>query len=296
MINRFFIVCLMLMTGSAQDTPIPQSDQVASEKKKVSNSHPRVDYKHWSEIFPIQTFERTSGPRKFSSTPKDDPLDLWKPHGEIITSPSHLCNVELVRQKYAKTKQLGPLVPVDLILWSSEPAEQPYFTKLGGVPHRESERPWPKDKQGKPYTFVAQFCFSDSKEIISTVIPDDVMLIFFEGPDSYFEPEEIHIEWSSVDLNSPITAEQCPKPSFVVPQLSAHLYRTNEYPESWDVFEQAGHNQSYLFPVTQASKIGRETFYIQNDAREEGEDLLCTLNSLHPTNSNWPFYRHEKTP
>jgi hypothetical protein len=240
----------------------------------------------------METFQKTSGPRKYSTTEKGSPLDLWKPSGSIITSPAHLCEVELVRQQLSSTHDLGPAVPVDIFLWSIDQAAKPFLTKLGGTPHRESTKPWPNG-DGKPFTFVAQFCFADSREIVSGKIPGDVMLIFFKDADALYEENSIHVEWSSVQLDSPMTAEECPPPSFTVPQLSGHIYRTNEYPESRDVFEQAGHSQCYLFPTTQSTKIGRETFFIQNDPRGPDDELLCALNSVHPTTyppgAKWPL-------
>ncbi len=260
--------------------------------------HPQVDFDHWARVFPIETFEKTDGPRQFDSTEAGDPLDLWKPQGQIITSPAHLCEVELVRKRYAKAQDLGPAVPVDIFLWSIAPPEKPYLTKLGGVPHREAGKAWPT-ADGKPFTFVGQFCFIDSRDIISDKLPDDVMLIFFKDADSIYEGS-VHIEWSSIDLQSPVTAEQCPEPGFAVPRLSGHIYRTNEYPESGDVFEQADHHQSWLFPTTQSTKIGRESFSPQHDPRNDGEELLCTLNSVHPKTyppgAKWPFIGLETLP
>ncbi len=259
--------------------------------------HPKVNFDHWSSLFPIETFEKTSGPRQYSPTEKGDPIDLWKPSGAIITSPAHLCEIELVRKQYANTKDLGPRVPVDIFLWSIDPPEKPFLTKLGGTPHRESTIPWPNDN-GKPFTFVAQFCFADSRDIVSKKIPGDVMLIFFK--DAYGADDSIHVEWSAVELDSPLTSDRCPPPSFTVPQLSGHIYRTNEYPESRDVFEKAGHDQCYLFPTTQSTKIGRETFFIQGDPRGPDDELLCALNSVHPTTyppgAKWPFIGLETLP
>lgn len=258
--------------------------------------HPRVDFEHWATVFPIETFQKADGPRQFRSTRKGDPLDLWKPQGQVITSPAHLCNIELVRRPYAETKNMGPSVPVDIFLWSVAPVEKPFLTKLGGVPHRESAKPWPKDSSGNPYTFVAQYCFADSRDIVSDRIPADVMLVFFKDAQSVYDPRAIHVEWSSIELDSPATADQCPSPSFVVPQLSGHIYRTNEYPDSRDVFEQEGHHRFYLFPVTQATKIGRETHFVQNDVRDSRKELICTLNSVQPSTSKWPFIDLEELP
>ncbi len=261
--------------------------------------HPRVDFEHWVTLFPMESFQRTEGPRQFSTTGSDDPLDLWKPRGQIITSPSHLCEVELARRQYADV--IGPhrSVPVDLFLWSTDPPKEPYLTKLGGVPHRESTKPWPTH-DGKTMTFVAQFCFVDSMDIVSDRLPGEIMLVFFPDADCLFDQRPIFVEWSSTRLSSPAKADDCPAPSFIVPQLSGHIYRTREYPESQGVFEQAGHDQSYLLATTQATKIGRETFFIQNDPRTPDDELLCTLCSIHPQTyppgAKWPMIGLESLP
>ncbi len=298
--NRYAFAFLMIViVGCARSDRTTNRDMESQTLMNETTLHPKVNFEHWANVFPIEMFERASGPRQFDSTKKGDPLDLWKPHGEIITSPTHLCAIELVRKQYAQSRDLGPAVPVDIFLWSIAPPEKPYLTKLGGVPHRESAKPWPTDDT-KPFTFVAQFCFADSRDIVSDRIPGDVMLIFFKDADSIYDPGSIHVEWSFIDLVSPISAEQCPNPSFTVPRLFGHIYRTNEYPDSWDVFEQAGHYQFYLFPTTQSTKIGRETFFIQNDPRRPDDELLCALNSVHPTTyppgSKWPFIGLETLP
>lgn len=277
--------------------PNPQHPlRTPAAQKPMTTHHPELDFDKWANVFPIETFERTDGPRQFDTTKPGDPLDLWKPRGTMITSPAHLCQIELVRKRYAKEHDLGEPVPVDIFLWRTTPPDKPYLTKLGGVPHREASKPWPKDSQENPYTFVAQFCFADSKDIVSDRLPDDVMLIFFKDAGSIYESADIHVEWSSLALDSPIIAANCPKPSFTVPQLSGVIYRCNEYPDSWDVFEKEGHYQYYLFPSTQSTKIGRETYFIQHDVRDDGEELLCALNSIHPSKQTWPFLDLEQLP
>ena len=125
--------------------------------------HPKVDFEYWASVFPLTS--QNLG-------------------GEIITSPAHLCQVELVRKRYRQVSNLGRAVPVDIFLWSVKSPEEPFLTKLGGVPHRESAKAWPIGEDGKAYTFVAQFCFLDSKDIVSDNLPNDVMLIFFRDADS----------------------------------------------------------------------------------------------------------------
>ena len=205
----------------------------------------------------------------------------------------------MCRREYAETKDLGAPIPVDIFMWSVAPPAKPFLTKLGGTPHRESTRPWPTDN-GRPYTFVAQFCFADSRDIVSESLPGDVILIFFKAASAFLEKDSVHIEWSSIQLESALTAAECPPPSFAVPQLSGQIFRTNEYPESWDVFDQAGHDRCYLFPTTQSTKIGRETFFIQDDPRDTDIELLCALNSVkpttYPTPTKWPFVDLETLP
>lgn len=284
--RHIFVLIFLVFAGCSRSESVERRNSATSAEKEMATVHSTVDFDHWSSIFPVETFQKTSGPRQFSTMEKGDPLDLWKPGGAIITSPAHLCEIELVRKQYANTQDLGP-------------PEKPFLTKLGGTPHRESTIPWPNDNR-KPFTFVAQFCFADSRNIVSTKIAGDVMLIFFKDADSLYEDDSIHVEWSAVELDSPLTAGECPSPSFTVPQLSGHIYRTNEYPESLDVFEKAGHEQWPLFARTQSTKIGRETFFIQNDPRDPGNELLCALNSVHPTRYppgiKWPFIGLETLP
>jgi hypothetical protein len=299
MMNREIVIVLMLASAGCGTGGPSQRAYESCTSGSTALSHPRVDFEHWAKRFPIETFHKTSGIRRYDTTDPDNPLDLWKPCGVAITSPAHLCNVELVRKEYARTRDLGRSVPVDMFVWSVAPPEKPYLTKLGGVPHRESNRPWPQ-REGKPYTFVGQFCFADSRDIVSPQLPDDVMLIFFGNASSIYDRETVHIEWSALKLESPLTAEQCPAPSFTVPRLSGHIHRTSEYPDSWDVFCQEGHNQCYLFPTTQSTKIGRETFYVQNDPRGPDDELICALNSVDPLawppGAKWPFIGLETLP
>jgi uncharacterized protein YwqG len=248
--------------------------------------HPKLDFDKWARIFPIESFTKTSGRRYIGI---DDRVDLWKPRGQIITSPAHVCEVELVRKQYAEKHDLGKPVPVDIFLWSTAPPPKPYLTKLGGTPYREAAKPWPKNSAGKPYTFVAQFCFVDSRDIVSDSLPGDVMLVFFEAQHSYLgATEKIHIEWSDLELENPVSKDEHPPAGFAVPELSGVIYRCNDYPESDAIFERQGHSQSYLFASSQSTKIGRETFYIQGDPRDEGQELICALSSLQPA-KKWPY-------
>ncbi len=273
-----------------------QEPDSSSIKGPAAKHHPTVDFAKWRAIFPIETFEKKDGPHQYSTTPKGDPLDLWKASGTIISSPSDLCQVELVRERVAKKHDLGRRVPVDTIIWSHGAPEKPYLTKTGGVPHREKSLQWPTEKTGRPYTFVAQFCFLDSKDIVSDKLPGDIMLVFFKDSESYAgDPGDVHIEWSSASLRQPMTQKDCPKPGFAVPELAGELHRCNEYPDSTEIFEKEGHYESYLLSKSQSTKIGRETYVIQGDPRKKGQEFICALSSVQPK-EKWPFTNMEALP
>lgn len=259
--------------------------------------HEVVDVERWIRLFPIERFEDRTGARRFPTTRPGDPLDLWKARGTWVTSPAHLARIEQVRRRVRRAHDLGPGVPTDLILWGTGEPARPYLTKIGGIPYRPTDEPWPGLDDGDPMTFVAEYCFADSGDILPIAPPGDVMLLFFRDEESNYDvgdDEAVTIEWYDLGIPNPVTARRCPKPSFPVPTLYGALHRTKEYPESGDVFRREGHYQHHLFATTQASRIGGETFSIQGDPRERGERLLCTLNSILPSEGEYPFLNHEK--
>jgi Domain of unknown function (DUF1963) len=259
--------------------------------------HEVVDVERWIRQFPIERYEGSTGPRQFPSTRPGDPLDLWKDRGTWVTSPSHLARIEQVRRRVAREHDLGTAVPTDLILWGGGEPTKPYLTKLGGVPYRPADIPWPVEEDEAPMTFVAQFCFADSGDILPVAPTGDVMLLFFRDEESFYDPADegaVRIEWYDLGIPKPVSRRKCPEPSFPVPVLHGALCRVNEYPESYELFKRAGHDQPYLFSTTQASRLGGDTFFIQGDPRKRGEGLLCTLNSIIPTEEEYPFINRER--
>lgn len=108
-----------------------------------------------------------------------------------------------------------------------------------------------------------------------------MLLVFFADE---FSPlgrsKDIHFEWSSIELQAAATCDDVPPAGFAVPELTSEIHRSNDYPDSDDLFRQAGHYQHFLIASTQATKIGRSTFFVQNDPRSKGRELLCTLSSV----------------
>lgn len=260
----------------------------ASNPVNISKSHPVVDIEHWCKLFPIEVFEKKEGPRHFDSTESGDSLDLWKAQGCFLNGPKDVACIEQVRRRVRGKHSLGRAVPVDIFIWAKGSARYPYLTKVGGVPYREADLPWPKDKNGKPYTFVAQWCFLDSRDIVSSRLGGDILLMFFRDAESYFDDDGVYFEWSVEKLQKPMSMRDVPPASFPVPEMAGQIWRTEEYPDAIDIFEKEGHYEPWLFATTQSTKIGRTTWYIQQDPTKPGEELLCTFNSFQLADT-WPF-------
>lgn len=210
-----------------------------------------------------------------------EPRPEWRPSGQVITSPVHLWEVETARDEVGR-ERMGEPLPVHLFLWSVLPPLRPYLTRLGGVPWRPAARPWPTNRRGKPCIFVAQFCFADSRHLVAPRLPGDVLLVFFADWDSW-TGADIVLEWSDCTIEHPMAPRAVPPQELTVPQLSGVVCEFAEYPHGRDrVDEVLRHRFPYLVAVTQATKIGRASFFIQADRRLAGEELLCTLSSVLP--------------
>ena len=294
----FILVAIAVSEGcrrqpdmEAENTPLPHGNAMRARHHEV------VDIERWIRLFPLKDFEKREGPRRYTTTNPDDPIDLGEEDGHIIISPADLAVTEQVRRRVGKTHDLGKVTPTDLFLFAVGEPKLPYLTKVGGIPYRPAEKPWPTSKDGTPLAFFTQFCFLDSKDILPPSLPGDVMLLFVRDSDSLHDSENKDgycIEWSRVPLANPITAGQCPKTRLVVPNYYGTIYRTNEYPESKDIFEREGHDSFWLFATTQATRIGGETWFIQNDPRRKGETLLCTFSCVYLKDATrFPFVNVE---
>lgn len=212
-----------------------------------------------------------------------EPKPEWRPKGRIVTSPIDLWELEEARDDLGR-QNLGSGVPVHLVLWSVLPPRRPYLTRIGGVPWRPADRPWPKNRRGDPCTFVAQFCFADSRHLVSPRIKDDVLLVFFEDWDSW-SGENVRLEWSPLAIAQPFLEQDVPSQELPVPRYSGVLYDTCDYPNAEEP------RNVFMVARSQATKIGRTSFFPQHHPTRRGEELLCTLSSVYPVSSNWPAKR-----
>ena len=77
-------------------------------------------------------------------------------------------NIEVVvKRKY----------PTDVFLWGYGEAPDRLFTKVGGLPYELDETSWPI-VEGRPATFLAQFNFTDSEDVVRLDLPGEILLVY----------------------------------------------------------------------------------------------------------------------
>jgi len=266
-------------TAARGGAPVPrQTDTAPSEfaspaRGEPPRQHPVADI---SKVVGDDRLQRSDA----STMSEAEFLDVCRTYSlSGIGSLEDLAIRERIRELASQRYELGRAVAVDIFLWRPGRPDRPCLTKAGGVPHRERSRLWPTANDGTPLTFVAQFCFIDSKDIIPIPTPAEVMLVFMKDADA--GDEDLRIEWSSLELLDPMTSAEDLPCAFKLPELAGVIYRRLEYPESCYLAEKGGFD-SGLFPTmpTQTTKIGQEAFYIQGDPRGEGQKLLCVLDNF----------------
>jgi Domain of unknown function (DUF1963) len=114
----------------------------------------------------------------------------------LLSRPEEVAMLERLRARaYARLPNLTR-VPTDVCVWrAGEPARRE-VTKIAGLPFRRAGLPWPVAPSGEPLTFVAQFCFADSRDLVPP-LPGDVLLIFAAGEPSPRPDIRFQLKWGS---------------------------------------------------------------------------------------------------
>jgi uncharacterized protein YwqG len=130
-------------------------------------------------------------------------------------------------------------VPTDIFVFGIGEPNIPYTTKVGGVPFRPSDKPWP-EHEGKKMTFLAQFCFSDSLDLFSFSLPGNLLVIFFTDFPNIERDTYYHYEWYTWEgINKPMSYNDIPVKSFLRANFENNImswycvkYRTVDYPQA----------------------------------------------------------------
>lgn len=204
----------------------------------------------------LQTGRATSSMNEYTFD-----LDRWidlfrlesmqKLYGAITTtSPNGIAIVEQLRARARAEFDLGPTAPTDVFAYAQgEPARRE-VTKFGGLPYRPADKPWPKEHDGKLMTFLLQFCFADSKDIVRK-LPGDVLVVFVRTARPLFVDTEIPevilgdqaclvCEWYPLGLDRLVQQDEVPPPRCTLPICYGVGHRSMDYLNEEKVAEAIG--------------------------------------------------------
>ena len=147
--------------------------------------------------------------------------------GNDITSPCDICYNELLRRGMKDEFDWGEPVPVDIFVHSIGEPENRYATKIGGLPFRSAELPWPETASGRSMALIAQFNFTNSKDLVGQ-LPGDLLLVFGDDTDGPIDP--LHFEWQNLGQNDLVT--QLPSDSMAISPCFGNRCRTESFPNA----------------------------------------------------------------
>ena len=180
-----------------------------------------------STEFDSTFFRKTFPPEAFEET-LAEAYDIV-----TIASPFSIIAVEELRARLGKNALQGEVL-ADIFLFNRGEPGIRRATKIGGLPYRPAKSPWPtyrtkKSKQAEPYTFLAQFDFSQSTDIVSG-LPGDV-LVLFARDETYRATDSIVSEWWPADIPEAelIPMGAIPAQSIKIPTLSGLRHRTADF-------------------------------------------------------------------
>ncbi len=201
-----------------------------------------------------------------------------------VTSPGQLCDIEHFRKVLVNEFDWGVADSVDVFVMSLGEPSNRWNTKIGGLPYRRRSMPWPTNASGKPLTFIAQFDFSDSRDIVGS-IPEDILLIFGDNEQSFLEPT--YFEWTGRHNDELIPALEVPPPYIRIAPCFGNIARYECYPTAVKLNDEEtlfhGHpiRSAYQIPRLYATQIGSSPFLVHSNISLPGR-ILCTLAPVAP--------------
>lgn len=209
--------------------------------------------------------------------------------GMFVASPSQICNNEQLRQAARDQYDWGPAVPVDVFIMADGEPQDRHVTKVGGLPYRPASLPWPCEADGSPLTFLAQFDFTDSFDIVGD-LPGEVLLVFTPDNNEDGPVETLHFEWHSLGMTELISANEIPVQRWRFKPCYGYRHRTVSYPQAkrrpkfdanrYPMCQGREIWSDYHLLQFQAMQIGKAPFFIQREDEQFPGRMLCTINSV----------------
>ena len=165
-----------------------------------------------------------------------------------IVSPihllAHLKNVEIAA---SYSEEAG--VETDVFVFGKGSPKLPFLTKLGGIPYRPANKPWPIGHHGEHVNFYGQICFMDSFDIVPKMKPlGDILLIFHE-----FYHTGPYFEWQKFELKEKLATKETSQGT-IMPEYFGERYRTVDY--AWAERKDVSGEIHSANAIAQGLKIG----------------------------------------
>lgn len=207
-------------------------------------------------------------------------------HGAThVTGPGDLCYNEHLRRMVRPCVEWGRSTPMDIFVWSKGYEGKRTATKVGGLPYWPAGQRWPEDSCGTPLPFLAQFNFSDSRDIVS--VPGDLLLVF--GQLALGELDPYRLEWQAFTNQPLVSLDVVPTDVIMQPCYSGQVVRVVNYPEARlkDGFQQAsvaGKAVTGLHSLFNynATCIGKAPCFLQSIDRHVVQNPVCALSEVLP--------------
>jgi hypothetical protein len=174
--------------------------------------------------------------------------------GLLTDSPISIIVAEHYRAAAAAYgARLGARAPVDRFVFGKGHAVARHLTKINGLPYRPKGRPWPRDCHGAVMTFLTQFCFADSRDLVGE-LPGDVLCVFARTESGRYSIERcagkvdfdrtefgefmvdpnsdmdsLLFEWHPLGLDDLPGPADVPEPRTFFPTCYALCYRSSDY-------------------------------------------------------------------
>ncbi len=218
-----------------------------------------------------------------------------------VCSPSSLVEIEKFRRELGSHFDRDDKCPVDVFTWSiGEPSDRA-VTKIGGLPYRTAQAPWPQSASGTPRVFLAQFLFTDTVVDVGT-LPGCTLLIFVDDqPSDNWSDASFSLEWQPTGIVDLIGASEVPSASIQVPALFGVRHRTFDLRDTLaeDVVAIATQHSidspdmvARSMSCWDAAKIGGVPIAALKSACDGV--LLCTLISMYPRiGVQYPYVNRE---
>jgi hypothetical protein len=153
-------------------------------------------FSQWAAMYPLRP-TRTS---ELASVGGPGLLVLWEQIRRTLLSSASITSV-----------------PTDVFALGLGESSRRDVTKIGGLPYRPKGLPWPELRESGPMTFLAQFRFSESQDLVGS-LPGDVLLVFIAHRDLDFfgkDPTYFHFEWHSLGQTDLVDEVPSPEWKFV---------------------------------------------------------------------------------